>query len=53
MTLINGRDAWLRACAVYCARGTTSDAVRQAVENARRDPDPVVVETAELVLKPE
>jgi AAA family ATP:ADP antiporter len=47
--LIRGRDAWLRACAVYASAGGESPAVRNAVEAARHDPDPVVAETASLV----
>jgi len=48
--LIRGSDAWLRACALLCARGTTSPALRRAAEDARRDRDAVVAQTAALVL---
>jgi AAA family ATP:ADP antiporter len=48
--LIRGRDPWLRACAVYCCGDGAGDEVRRAVEEARRDSDPLVRETAELVL---
>jgi len=49
--LIRGRDAWLRACAVYASVGVESLAVRHAVDGARHDPDPVVAETASLVVE--
>lgn len=47
--LIRGRDAWLRACAVYASAGGESPAVRRAVDGVRNDPDPVVAEAAALV----
>ena len=41
---------WLRACAVYAAAPASSQASRKLVEQATRDPDPTVRETAELML---
>lgn len=50
LRLIEGSDAWLRACAIFCVRETESDELARAVEKASRDADPVVAETAALVL---
>ncbi len=49
--LIKGRDTWLRTCAIYCVKDDLTDRLRAAVESAARDSDPVVRETAKLVLK--
>ncbi|MEE8577617.1 MAG: HEAT repeat domain-containing protein, partial [candidate division Zixibacteria bacterium] len=49
--LINGRDAWLKACAIYATPETMSSEVRQAVENAANDLEQVINQTAELVLR--
>jgi hypothetical protein len=51
LPVMRSRDAWLRACAIFNADPTVLVAVREQVEKARRDPDPVVRETAELVLR--
>lgn len=48
VSLMRGRDAWLRACAVYCALGSDSEEVRAALREARDDRDPIVAETASL-----
>ncbi len=48
--LIRGPDAWLRACAIYNAPEADSLHLRGLVEEARRDPDPIVRETAEKAL---
>ncbi len=50
LSLMRGRDAWLRACAVYCSAGAETEELREAVKEAGRDADPVVAETAKLVL---
>jgi len=44
--LIEGTDAWLRACAVYCAGHDDDEVLQAAVEQAMLDPDPRVAETA-------
>jgi hypothetical protein len=49
--LINGDDNWLRACAAYCTIGIESETVADAVAGISRDPDPIVRETVELVLR--
>ncbi len=46
--LIQGRDPWLRACAVYQAGCDRNPKLSYPVECARQDPDPIVRETAEL-----
>ena len=44
-------DAWLRACAVYSLKGARERGeFRDQVSRLRRDPDPVVRESADLVL---
>jgi AAA family ATP:ADP antiporter len=48
--LIAGRDNWLRACAVFAVRQTDSQDIRELVGKAARDRDPLVKETAQLVL---
>jgi ATP/ADP translocase len=48
--LMRGPDAWLKACALFCVKETDSDEVKRAAGEAVRDPDPLVVETARLVL---
>jgi ATP/ADP translocase len=48
--LINSNDIWLRTCAIYCSIGIESDNLEKRVRDAKNDPDPVVRETAELVL---
>lgn len=46
--LIKSKDAWLRACAVFCGLKSESSEIRKVVAEARNDPDPVVRETAML-----
>jgi hypothetical protein len=50
LTLLGGRDAWLRACAAYCAAGCDSQAVKDALARAQSDPDPIVAEAAALAM---
>jgi AAA family ATP:ADP antiporter len=50
LKLIAGPDSWLRTCAIFCVTETASDEVKRSAKNALRDPDPMVVETTELVL---
>ncbi len=47
--LINGRDFWLKACAIYHAGGVKSERLREIILQARTDSDPVVRETANLI----
>jgi AAA family ATP:ADP antiporter len=47
--LIEGPDAWLKSCALYCVLETDSEDVRKVARNALGDSDPVVAETAKLV----
>ena len=48
--LIRGHDSWLRTCAIYRSGCKTSDGLMKLVEEAVNDCDPVVAETAKLVL---
>ena len=49
--LMQSGDAWLRACAVYSLKGARERGeFRDQVSRLRRDPDPVVRESADLVL---
>jgi ATP/ADP translocase/HEAT repeat protein len=48
--LMNGPDAWLKACALNCVTNSDPEEIKLAAERAVRDPDPVVVETAKLAL---
>lgn len=48
--LTDSNDNWLRTCAIYCSIGIDSKRLGIKVRNAKNDPDPVVRETAELVL---
>lgn len=47
--LINGRDIWLKTCALYAIENAFSPGVSDLVEKALNDPDPMVRETAKLV----
>lgn len=46
--LMRGSDAWLRACAIYCAARDPEQVA--AIRAALSDPDPIVRETAELAI---
>jgi ATP:ADP antiporter, AAA family len=48
--LLRSTDPWLRACAVYNADLLVMPDLASELDRARRDPDPVVRETAALVL---
>jgi HEAT repeat protein len=48
--LIAGRDPWLKACAIFTLREDASDELRQLAREKTEDPDPVVRETARLVV---
>lgn len=48
--LIHGHDAWLRACALYTITRPVPTEIVPLIEEARHDPDPVVRETASMVL---
>ncbi|UCE25032.1 MAG: HEAT repeat domain-containing protein [Candidatus Zixiibacteriota bacterium] len=50
LALIDGRDHWLKVCAIYCCRDQKSDRINKAVEAALHDREPIVRETAALVL---
>ncbi len=49
--LIAGNDAWLKACAVYCAYSSKTPEIVEIVKKVRDDSDPVVRETAELITR--
>jgi ATP/ADP translocase len=49
--LIDGDDNWLRACAIYCTMEIESDELKKKVTERKFDQDPIVKETAGLVLK--
>jgi hypothetical protein len=46
--LINGRDSWLRACALYCAIEQYPQELSECIAECKNDPDPIVRETAQL-----
>ncbi|MCZ6765565.1 MAG: Npt1/Npt2 family nucleotide transporter [bacterium] len=48
--ILEGKDAWLKACALYTIKDETLSELRELVEKATRDPHPVVQETAQLAL---
>ena len=48
--LLHSSDPWLRACAAY-GLDTTSRGSTERARAMRRDPDPVVRETVDLVLR--
>jgi AAA family ATP:ADP antiporter len=50
LALLEGRDHWVRTCALYYAAEQGMEGVRDAVRRARRDPSPLVRETAEHAL---
>lgn len=47
--LLDCDDAWLRACALYAVAPVPPENLRASTLRAKRDPDPIVRETAELV----
>jgi len=48
--ILEGKDAWLKACALYAISDESLSELRDLVEKSARDPHPVVQETARLVL---
>ena len=48
--LIRGSDPWLKTCALFKLRGTSSARLRDLARESLMDPDPTVRETAKLVL---
>jgi AAA family ATP:ADP antiporter len=50
LKLIEGDDAWLKSCALFCAMDSNAEEVQNAIRAAASDPDPVVRETARLAL---
>lgn len=51
LALINGRNAWLISCAIYAAGQSSTAPVLARIKEIAGDDDPVVRETAELVLR--
>ena len=49
--LIRGRDPWLKACALFSCTGAILPELKRLIENSRTDPDPIVRETADLVIR--
>jgi len=49
--LIKGHDNWLRCCAIYNVTANASENMRKLIHDAQNDPDPLVKETAERVVK--
>jgi len=49
-SLLRSSDPWLRACAAYALTGTPGES-GEGVRTMRHDPDPVVRETVDLVLR--
>lgn len=50
LRLLRGADAWLRACALFCVKGSDSEEIKAAAADALDDHDPLVAETARLAL---
>ena len=48
--LLEGRDPWLRACAINCVHPASSAALIRAVGDLQEDPEPLVSETARMVI---
>jgi hypothetical protein len=48
--LITGRDNWLRCCAIYDTRGVALPRLQSLIHEAGSDSDPMIAETARLVL---
>jgi len=51
LNLINGKDTWLKCCAIYSTLDMESPVLREKVIELKNDPDPIISETAELVLQ--
>ncbi len=49
--LIQGRDPWLKACAINCVNRTDSKELAERVWACRNDSDPLVSETAQMVIR--
>ena len=49
--LFNGRDLWLKCCAVYYAAELRSDKLMKLITEFKDSPDPLLAQTANLVLK--
>ena len=49
--LIRGGDSWLKACAIYNVGAVESPELLNLVEEAVHDPDPVLRQTAEMVIR--
>ncbi|MDH3215031.1 MAG: HEAT repeat domain-containing protein, partial [Candidatus Krumholzibacteria bacterium] len=49
--LIKGRDPWLKACAIFAIRDNASSQLRELAKAGLEDPNPVVRETAILVVE--
>ena len=50
-TLINGKDTWLKACALFVIPDENVENLEYLVKEAQNDSDPVVRETAEFVMQ--
>ena len=51
MLLMEDGDFWLKSCAIYCCVDERDPEIMKMIVNASKSTDPVVRETAELVLK--
>lgn len=51
MALIKGKNVWLKVCAIYSVTNTDSEDLTELVRQSLHDRDPLVRETANLVLK--
>ncbi len=49
--LINNRDPWLRACSLFSTTEGSVSGQEEFVQSARNDTNPVVRETAEMILR--
>ncbi len=47
--LLEGRDSWLKACAIFAAGDIKNARIRELIEKCKSDPNPIVSETAKKV----
>ena len=50
-TLLRGRDLWVKCCAIYYAGELGSDKLMKLIAEFKDNPDPLLAQTANLVLK--
>jgi ATP:ADP antiporter, AAA family len=50
MNIMNGSDSWLKACALYGVTVDSSDKLKEKVKESTTNSEPIVAETANLIL---